>query len=187
MAVAEKLRGQRTRSRNNRERIVEIAVRLLNEHGEAAVGTARIAQELQISPGNLYYHFENREEIVRAIFPRIRDALHDALTPDPGTDGAEQLARHYIGGFRVMYEFRFFFSGLPQLLRADDQLRRDYLELEGVELERDPVNHQARARQVDQPTVLRRARADYNEHVDDVPLLAELRLPAKAQLGGAIR
>ncbi|MFT4571941.1 MAG: AcrR family transcriptional regulator [Hyphomicrobiaceae bacterium] len=120
--------------RNNRDRIIEATVALLNEFGEAGVGTGRISQVLGISPGNLYYHFKNRQEIVRAIFPRIESGLEAALTPAPDADGAELLARHYMGGFRIMYEYRFFFCGLPQLLGSDDELRRDYLRLEAASL-----------------------------------------------------
>lgn len=120
---------------NNRDRIVDTAIRILNDRGEENVGTAHIAQALGISPGNLYYHYANRDEIVRAIFPRIEAGLIEALTPptegsEPEPNGARILARHYLGGLRTMYQYRFFFCGLPQLVRNDQALREAYLKLE---------------------------------------------------------
>ena len=58
---------------SNRERIVDTALQLFNERGSATVSTNHIAAAARISPGNLYYHFRNKEEIVRALFERLFD------------------------------------------------------------------------------------------------------------------
>ena len=63
----------------NKERIIETALELFNVRGVQRVSTNHIAEHLSISPGNLYYHFANKEEIVRAIFPRIEGAVHAAI------------------------------------------------------------------------------------------------------------
>src|SRR6266567_9198476 len=60
-----------TEKMNTKERIVETAIRLFNEQGTGAVSTNHIAQALSMSPGNLYYHFRNKEEIIRAILERM--------------------------------------------------------------------------------------------------------------------
>jgi len=56
---------------HTRERIIEMAIRLFNEQGTGAVSTNHIAGALEMSPGNLYYHFRNKEEIIRAILERM--------------------------------------------------------------------------------------------------------------------
>ena len=52
-------------------RIAQTAIGLFNERGTATVSTNHIAEAMGISPGNLYYHYRNKEEIVRAIFERM--------------------------------------------------------------------------------------------------------------------
>ena len=65
MSVKENRSGRQTK-----EWILSTACKLFNEHGTQSISTKRIAKEMGISPGNLYYHFKNKEEIIRKIFSR---------------------------------------------------------------------------------------------------------------------
>jgi AcrR family transcriptional regulator len=51
-----------------KDRIVLRSIELFNRDGVVPVTTNHIAKELGISPGNLYFHFANKEEIIRQIF-----------------------------------------------------------------------------------------------------------------------
>src|ERR671927_721987 len=115
---------------SNRERILETALRLFNERGAAAVSTNHIAAAAEISPGNLYYHFRNKEEIVRALFERLF-ATHDRIFALP-EDRAPTLAdvrRLVRGNFDVLWEYRFAYRELAALLQRDAVLRERWLEV----------------------------------------------------------
>ncbi len=53
--------------RRTAERILEAALDLFNRLGEPNVSTTAVAAQLGISPGNLYYHYLAKEEIVNAL------------------------------------------------------------------------------------------------------------------------
>lgn len=54
-----------------RDLILEIALMLLNERGESQVTSVEIAHEMNISPGNLYYHFKGKEAIVVELYAQF--------------------------------------------------------------------------------------------------------------------
>jgi AcrR family transcriptional regulator len=110
-------------------RILEGALELLNRSDGAAVTTNHIAAHLRMSPGNLYYHFRNREEIVRAIFPRIVAEAIAATAPPAGSLlTAHEFGERHLQGVRTLWRYRFFFRDLNQLIARDPRLGEDYRE-----------------------------------------------------------
>lgn len=112
------------------ERILATALQLFNESGTAPVSTNHIADALGISPGNLYYHFRNKEEIIRALFEQ-QYARWDAIyaLPDDRMPTIADLQRLVRATFVAGWEFRFIYRELIALLRRDEQLRRRWVEV----------------------------------------------------------
>lgn len=111
-----------------RERILATALRLFNEAGTAAISTNHIAEAMAISPGNLYYHFRNKEEIVRALFEQQFDLADRLYTFEgeaaPTLDDLQRLVR---ATFDMSWAYRFIYRELIALLRRDDELRQRWL------------------------------------------------------------
>jgi AcrR family transcriptional regulator len=64
------------------QRILLTALAMFNEHGENSVTSVDIAIELDISPGNLYYHFKGKESIVVALMKMHEQQMQALLTRD---------------------------------------------------------------------------------------------------------
>ena len=74
---------------NTYNKIIDASLMLFNEHGERNISTNHISSHLNISPGNLYYHFANKDEIIVQIFKRYRQELLDYLGKTELPDGIE--------------------------------------------------------------------------------------------------
>jgi AcrR family transcriptional regulator len=115
----------------NRERIIEASLELFNKRGAASVTTNHIAAHLSISPGNLYYHFRNKEEIIRALFPWIEAAVHGTISlPAEGEITAVDVGRYHLAGIETLWNFRFVFRDLNELLERDPLLAESFRELQ---------------------------------------------------------
>ena len=115
----------------NRERIIEASLELFNEHGASSVTTNHIAAHLSISPGNLYYHFGNKEEIVRAIFPQFSEAVYATIpVPAEGEIAAAEIGRYHLAGIETLWRFRFVFRDLNELLERDPILAEAFQEIQ---------------------------------------------------------
>jgi AcrR family transcriptional regulator len=111
---------------NNRQRIIEATIKLMNQQG-GAVGTSQIVNYLRISPGNLYYHFRNREEILRELFDELIKDLDVVLRVQPDEPiPVERLVSFYTGGTKVLWRYRFFFASGIDFISRDDSLAKKY-------------------------------------------------------------
>lgn len=113
-----------------RDRILECALQLFNQQGEPNVSTLEIANELGISPGNLYYHYRNKEDIIRALFDRMFVTWGAPSTmPDDRPLALSDLQGIVRGAFALLGEYRFVYRELIALLRRDEYLQRRWAEL----------------------------------------------------------
>jgi AcrR family transcriptional regulator len=119
--------------RRTRERILETSLALFNRFGEPHITTADIADEMNISPGNLYYHFRNKDDIIGELYAAYETTVVPLLAvPEAPPPGVEDLwfLLHVL--FERMREYRFLYRDLDEItsrnrklaLRFADLLRR---------------------------------------------------------------
>ena len=123
---------ERVRKRmKTRDKIVLAALDLFNEHGERNITTNHIAAHIDISPGNLYYHFRNKQEIVREIFALYSNELLERFSPIHGQQESLVLLKYYLDSiFNLMWKYRFFYANLPEILQRDEHLHEDYIQVQ---------------------------------------------------------
>ena len=108
---------------DTKTRILETAIQLFNERGTHSVTTNHIAEGLGISPGNLYYHFKNKEEIIRAIFERLSDTTDKAFgLPADRMPTLADLEGLLERNFQILWAYRFFYREQLALLQRDPEL-----------------------------------------------------------------
>ena len=118
------LDGNALRTQRTVERVLAESLRLFNERGEANVTTGMIAAELGMSPGNLYYHFRNKEQIVEALFRRFEARID--IDP-PARGGAERaiedlwLYLHLV--LEAIWDYRFLYRNLDDVAARNRRLR----------------------------------------------------------------
>jgi len=124
MAKPRSLDGNAVRTQRTRERVLAESLRLFNERGEPHVTTGMIAGELGMSPGNLYYHFANKDEIVEHLFRSFEERI--GIGPDDVREGPaaiEDLWLYLHLMLEAIWEFRFLYRNLDDLLARNRKLR----------------------------------------------------------------
>ncbi len=95
---------------NTKQRILVASLLLFNERGEPQTTTNEIADEVDISPGNLHYHFRRKEQIVAALLDEFRaDAGRVLAAPDSGRATLDDfwVFLHHLLEFATAYRFLF--------------------------------------------------------------------------------
>ncbi len=102
---------------STRERILDVSLALFNTEGEVVQSAVDIANALDMSPGNLYYHFKGKEPIIEALFDRFEEEMTIILN---GADSnVRSVEDNWIFAYIILeeiYDFRFFYRNLGDLM-----------------------------------------------------------------------
>ncbi|MDP3709528.1 MAG: TetR/AcrR family transcriptional regulator [Polaromonas sp.] len=112
--------------RRTAERILEAALDLFNRFGEPNVSTTLISAELGISPGNLYYHYPAKDELINALFDRYEKALGELLNASDGVRNVEDAWFFMHSLFELICQYRFLYRDLNDLLSKNRRLETHF-------------------------------------------------------------
>jgi AcrR family transcriptional regulator len=112
--------------RRTAERILEVSLDLFNRFGEPNVSTTLISSELNISPGNLYYHYPAKDELINSLFDRYDKALGELLNAAGDVRDVEDAWFFLHTLFELIWQYRFLYRDLNDLLSRNRRLETEF-------------------------------------------------------------
>ncbi len=108
-----------------KDRILETARKLLNEHGLKSVTARLICKEMAISLGSFSYHFPDKDEIITLLYERMCREMQEIMLVIPPDDSS---ILYYLEMqfelFKLQLKYKFYYLNLFQILHENEQLRR---------------------------------------------------------------
>ena len=117
-----------------KDKIIYTAIKLFNKQGTNLVSTNHIAKEMGISPGNLYYHFRSKNDIIRSISDNFSNELGSALKIqlDTISDFSSNLTSLFDRFFKIQQSYQFLFLEGVHLTKQDSRLLDNYTKLRSL-------------------------------------------------------
>jgi AcrR family transcriptional regulator len=166
-----------------RDRILDVSLVMFNERGEPNVTTNHIADELEISPGNLYYHFRNKDDIVEQLFARYENRIDQVLGgSDERLPSLEDIWLQLHAAFEVMWEFRFIYRDLVDLTSRNRKLRMHFARI----LKRAESNINTVLQGLARAEVVRASRAEIDATASNVLLVTTFWMSYNTVRGGNV-
>ena len=119
---------------NTKGKIITTAIELFNIYGTKAISTNHIAKEMGISPGNLYYHFRSKNDIIRSISDNFSNELGSVLKIqlDTISDFSSNLTSLFNRFFKIQQSYQFLFLEGVHLTKQDSRLLDNYTNLRSL-------------------------------------------------------
>lgn len=170
-------------ARPTRERILDASLAMFNARGEPNVTTNHIADELGISPGNLYYHFRNKDDIVEHLFARYEARLDEALLlPEGRATNLEDIWLQLHLVFESLREYRFVYRDLVDILARNRKLKLRFARI----MNRAEASAISLLRGLAATGVMRASAAEIHALAENVLLVATFWMSFDAVRGGKV-
>ena len=112
--------------RRTAERILATSLELFNRFGEPNTSTSMISAELRISPGNLYYHYPSKDELINTLFDQYEHAATELLAAAGDVRDVEDAWFFLHSLFELIWQYRFFYRDLNHLLSRNRRLETHF-------------------------------------------------------------
>jgi AcrR family transcriptional regulator len=113
-------------TKETQNRILNTAIALFNEHGTARISANRIADECGLSRGNLYYHYNNKQAIINAIYDRMAGEVKNGWVNDIEQPTVDHMLQMFDRQLELIWRYRFFYRELTALLAEDETLQQRF-------------------------------------------------------------
>ncbi len=118
--------SQTKKPRRTAERILDTTLDLFNRLGEPNVSTTLISAEMGISPGNLYYHYPAKDELITRLFDRYDAALTELLRAADDVADVEDAWLFFHLLFELIWAYRFLYRDLNDLISNHRRLETQF-------------------------------------------------------------
>ena len=117
-----------------KDKIISTSIKLFNLHGTKAISTNHIAKEMGISPGNLYYYFSSKSDIIRSIVNIFSAELGSIFNFQllSLSDFSKGLTSLFNSFFHIQRSYQFLFLEGVHLVKQDHALLDNYIKLRGL-------------------------------------------------------
>lgn len=113
-----------------KDRILDTALHLFNERGLSKVTLRTIASTMNISQGNLSYHYKKREDIISALYYNLIESIDRGMeenkvreiTINALLDTSELIMNN-------LFEYRFLLLDFVQIMRENPEIKKHFLEM----------------------------------------------------------
>lgn len=111
-------------ARDTRQRILQHALTVVNERGLEALSIREVARDLGLSPGNVSYHFNKREDLVFALAEPLSDGNHRRFATPPAS--AVEVLEVFRSVLHHQHAYRGLVLSLPHVMEAFPAFRERY-------------------------------------------------------------
>src|SRR4028119_370198 len=113
-----------------KEKILATALQLFNTQGVDPITTRHIAKEMDISHGNLCYHYSKKEDIIYVLYQNlVKELDEEILRLQAGEPGLEMVLRATALTFRIQYKYKFLLLDMVGIMRRIEPIRLHFKEL----------------------------------------------------------
>ncbi|MFK6003959.1 TetR/AcrR family transcriptional regulator [Acinetobacter baumannii] len=127
-----------------KDRILQISLQLFNERGERSVTTNHIAAELGICPGNLYYHFRNKHEIIKELMHQYQvETLEMLSLPEDRPLTTNDKINYFQVLSGQLWNYRFIHRDVYHLVESNEDFKKIYPRFAGQVMQQGQRIYQA--------------------------------------------
>lgn len=116
---------------STKERILEQSKDLFNAKGIQTTTLRQIASALEMSQGNLNYHFSTKQEIIECLYFDLVEKLNREM--ESMTQSFSSIAMMYDSteiSMRIFFDYRFLLRDMYLIFRENDTIKDHYIKLQ---------------------------------------------------------